>query len=123
MEFLRTEQVPHIGHGVAPTAGSEDRRQQLAAVKRWYYSNWVRLEPRLRSSIVEGIVVFLSLFDDNPTVGRAFCPQKTAYTEKPTLGRKHSQPLPPLDELLKIGKVLALNCPAGLNPGLARALA
>src|SRR5581483_10558477 len=31
-----------------------DRRQQLDAVKRWYYSNWVRLEPRLRSSIVEG---------------------------------------------------------------------
>ena len=67
-----------------------DRQQQLAAVKRWYYSNWIRLEPRLRSSIVEGIVVFLSLFDDNPTVGRAFCPPKTAYTER-AKGRPEAQ--------------------------------
>jgi hypothetical protein len=100
----------------------EDQQQQLAAVKRWYYSNWIRLEPRLRSSIVEGIVVFLSLFDDNPAVARAFCPPKAAYTDAPKTGQKHRQPLPPLDELLESGKVLALNFPAGLNPGLARAL-
>ena len=99
-----------------------DRQEQLAAVKRWYYSNWIRLEPRLRSSIVEGIVVYLSLFDDNPAVARAFCPPKSAYTEPPKPQRKHGTPLPPLDELMEAGKVLALNFPVGLNPGLARAL-
>ena len=99
-----------------------DRRQQLEAVKRWYYSNWTRLEPRLRSSIVEGIVVFLSLFDDNPTVGRAFCPPKAAYTEAPHPDQKHGTPLPRIEELLESGKVLALNFPIGLNPALARAL-
>ena len=31
---------------------------------------------RLRSSITEGVVVFLSLFDDNPAVHRAFCPPR-----------------------------------------------
>ena len=107
---------------VVPDAGWADRQLQLAAVKRWYYSNWIRLEPRLRSSIVEGIVVFLSLFDDNPAVGRAFCPPKSAYTEPPKVGQKHGTPLPPLDQLLESGKVLALNFPVGLNPGLARAL-
>jgi len=122
MAFLGTEQIAHTVHGGTPVTGLDDRQQQLAAVKRWYYSNWIRLEPRLRSSIVEGIVVFLSLFDDNPTVGRAFCPPKTAYTDAPKAGGKHRQPLPPLDELLESGKVLALNFPAGLNPGLARAL-
>jgi TraM recognition site of TraD and TraG len=105
-----------------PPAAWDDRQQQLAAVKRWYYSNWIRLEPRLRSSIVEGIVVFLSLFDDNPAVARAFCPPKSAYIDPPMAGQKHGTPLPPLDELLEAGKVLALNFPVGLNPGLARAL-
>ena len=105
-----------------PQAAWDDRQQQLAAVKRWYYSNWIRLEPRLRSSIVEGIVVFLSLFDDNPAVARAFCPPKSAYMEPPKVRQKHGTPLPPLDELLEAGKVLALNFPVGLNPGLARAL-
>ena len=99
-----------------------DRRQQLEAVKRWYYSNWVRLEPRLRSSIVEGIVVFLSLFDDNPTVARAFCPPKSAYSAPPKAGQKHGTPLPPIEQLLEAGKIIALNFPVGLNPGLARAL-
>ena len=33
--------------------------------------------------------------------------------------RKH---LPPLDELIETGKVLALNMPAGSNPALARAI-
>jgi len=120
--FLRSEQIAHTLHGGQPAADFEDRQQQLAAVKRWYYSNWIRLEPRLRSSIVEGIVVFLSLFDDNPTVARAFCPPKDAYKGVQTAGPKHRLPLPPLDELLESGKVLALNFPAGLNPGLARAL-
>ena len=66
--------------------------------------------------------MFLSLFDDNPAVGRAFCPPKSAYTEPPKAGQKHGTPLPPLDQLLESGKVLALNFPVGLNPGLARAL-
>jgi hypothetical protein len=70
----------------------------------------------------KALVVFLSLFDDNPVVGRAFCPPKSAYTEPPKAGQKHGTPLPPLDQLLESGKVLALNFPVGLNPGLARAL-
>ena len=43
-----------------------DRLEQLQAVKRWFYNDWRRIEPKLRTSIVEGISVFLSLFDDNP---------------------------------------------------------
>ena len=120
--FLNEHGIAHTIDRARPPAGWTDRQQQLAAVKRWYYSNWIRLEPRLRSSIVEGIVVFLSLFDDNPAVGRAFCPPKSAYTTPPKPGQKRGTPLPPLDQLLESGKVLALNFPVGLNPGLARAL-
>src|SRR5262249_14547006 len=59
----------------------EAKRQQFEAVKRWFYQDWARIEPKLRTSIVEGISVFLSLFDDNPDVKRIFCPPKTAYFE------------------------------------------
>ena len=52
---------------------------QLEAVKRWYEHDWRRIEPKLRTSIVEGISVFLSLFDDSPAVKRVFCPPKAAY--------------------------------------------
>jgi hypothetical protein len=120
--FLKDEGIPYQIDGAIPDAGWADRRHQLEAVKRWYFGNWVRLEPRLRSSIVEGIVVFLSLFDDNPTVARAFCPPHSAYTQPPKPGQRHGTPLPPLQQLLEAGKIVALNFPVGLNPGLARAL-
>jgi hypothetical protein len=100
--------------------GWQARRHQLDAVERWYVHGWSRLDTRLRSSITEGVVVFLSLFDDNPAVHRAFCPPRAAYAEDPRPGEP--RPLPPLDRLLESGKVLALNFPVGMNPGLARIL-
>ena len=97
-----------------------DRRHQIEAVERWFSHGWRKLDHRLRSSITEGIVVFLSLFDENPAVHRTFCPSRTAYASEPKPGEP--RPLPPLEELLESGHVLALNFPVGLNPGLARAL-
>jgi hypothetical protein len=96
------------------------RRHQLEAVERWYLHGWSRLDNRLRSSITEGVVVFLSLFDDSPAVHRAFCPPRSAYAEEPAPGEP--KPLAPLDALLESGRVLALNFPVGMNPGLARIL-
>jgi TraM recognition site of TraD and TraG len=119
--FLRAHNIPFTISGAsADERILADRRHQLAAVKRWYYGNWVRLENKLRSSIVEGIVVFLSLFDDNPALNRAFCPPKSAYSDRDNQTGK--RPLPPLEQILESGKVLALNFPVSLNPGLARAL-
>jgi TraM recognition site of TraD and TraG len=101
-------------------SGWQTRRHQLDAVERWYLHGWSRLDARLRSSITEGVIVFLSLFDDNPAVHRAFCPPRTAYAEEPKAGEP--KPLPPIDSLMEAGKVLALNFPVGMNPGLARIL-
>ena len=101
-------------------AGWAARKHQLEAVERWYVHGWSRLDGRLRSSIVEGVVVFLSLFDDSPAVHRAFCPPRSAYVEEPKPGEP--RPLAPLESLLERGHVLALNFPVGLNPGLARIL-
>jgi hypothetical protein len=120
--FLTSQGIAFVVERQTRDAAWSDQREQFEAVKRWYKHNWLRLEPRLRSSIVEGIVVFLSLFDDNPVVSRAFCPPKSAYTAAPKPGQRHGTPLPPIEQLLEAGKVLVLNFPVGLNPGLARAL-
>jgi hypothetical protein len=104
----------------AQGSGWADRRHQLEAVERWYRYGWSRLDARLRSSITEGVVVFLSLFDDNPAVHRAFCPPRTAYSAEPKPGEP--KPLARLDTLLETGHVLALNFPVAMNPGLARIL-
>src|SRR5207245_1968748 len=40
--------------GGSPQHWNDDRCQQFEAVKRWFYHDWLRIEPRLRTSIVEG---------------------------------------------------------------------
>ena len=113
-------------------------RLRVEAVHRWYVHDWNTLDNKIRSSIVEGVSVFLSLFDV-PSVARVFCPPAPAARPcrgtaepRPTDQDGHELPalpgtalsgdLPPLDHLIEGGKVLALNMPAGTNPALARAI-
>jgi hypothetical protein len=88
-------------------------RHQLQAIERWYKHGWTRLDNRLRSSITEGVVVCLPLFDDNPLVHDTFCPPRSAYAGdvKPD----DRTPLSPLDDLLESVTVLALNFPVVMN--------
>ena len=97
-----------------------DRRHRLEAIQRWFYNTWTRLDLKVKASIVEGVVVFLSLFDENPAVYRAFCPPRDAYIHPPKPGEP--RPLPPLEDLLETGHVLGLNFPVATNPALARGL-
>ena len=113
-------------------------RLRVEAVNRWYVHDWNTLDNKIRSSIVEGVSVFLSMFD-LPSVARVFCPpapdaarlQRPADLEPtgahgtdttPLAATALSGNLPPLDQLIERGKVLALNMPAGTNPALARAI-
>ena len=130
----------NIDHRIERTesAAAQDIRLRVEAVNRWYVHDWNTLDNKIRSSIVEGVSVFLSMFD-LPSVARVFCPPRpeaqpfrgTAAAgpadaegrEQPRLaGAVFSQDLPPLDQLIEDGKVLALNMPAGTNPALARAI-
>jgi hypothetical protein len=99
-----------------------DRLEQLQAVKRWFYEDWKRIEPKLRTSIVEGISVFLSLFDDNPAVKRTFCPPQECYDPKANADFRFGKPLPSFTWLIESGAVCALNFPVAMNPGLAKAI-
>jgi hypothetical protein len=117
----RLEIEPTVRHESLQEGIDPDRKEQLDSVKRWYDGDWKNLDKKLQSSIVEGISVFLSLFDDNPRVKRTFCPPAELYrgVQTPASGRK---PLPSIATLLEQGKVVALNFPASVNPGLARAI-
>jgi hypothetical protein len=105
-----------------PAFADPDKLAQLQAVKRWFTEDWKRIEPKLRTSIVEGISVFLSLFDDNPKVKRVFCPERECYDPAKNDPKKHGKPLPSFSWLIERGKVAALNFPIGMNPGLAKAI-
>src|SRR5262245_35680385 len=115
--YLDAQGVPYRVQR-AQGSGWATRKHQLEALERWYVHGWSRLDARLRSSITQGVVVFLSLFDDNPSVHRAFCPPRSAYMG--TVGPGDPRPLEPIDMLLDAGRVLALNFPVAMNPGLAR---
>jgi hypothetical protein len=113
--------TPKISVESKPDAASR-KMEQLAAVKRWFYNDWRRIEPKLRTSIVEGISVFLSLFDDNPDVKHTFCPPKECYDLQANNDFRLGKPLPSFSWLIDEGAVCALNFPIGMNAGLARAL-
>ena len=98
------------------------KKEQLEAVERWFFQDWKRIEPKLRTSIVEGISVFLSLFDDNPDVKRTFCPPAECYDPQANADFKYGRPLPSLSWLVENGRVCALNFPIAMNAGLAKAL-
>ena len=118
-----------------PGGAGAEFAEQVEAVARWYVKDWMELDAKLRTSIVEGISVFLSLFDQ-PEVAGVFCPPPPSEDPPPrrsddaTDGVDASGPpmpglrrrLPPLSELIEDGRVLALNMPAGANPALARAI-
>ncbi len=135
---LTTHKIPCEDERHESTTATEIRLR-VEAVNRWYVHDWNTLDNKIRSSIVEGVSVFLSMFD-LPAVARVFCPpapqarrfQNTAES-RPADTEGHIQPglaatamkgvdLPPLDELIERGTVLALNMPAGTNPALARAV-
>jgi hypothetical protein len=120
---LKDRGIPWEAENVAGRSPvSADKKDQLEAVKRWFYNDWRRIEPKLRTSIVEGIAVFLSLFDDNPAVKRTFCPPAECYDPQANFDFRYGKPLPSFRWLIETGKVCALNFPVAMNAGLAKAL-
>ncbi len=114
-----------------PAPVSSPRLKRIEAVRRWYQFDWTKIDTKLRTSIVEGISVFLGLFD-TPEVARIFCPPKpkheplimTAPDQAPEDETQFAglQPLPSLSLLIEEGKVICLNMPVSSNAALARAI-
>jgi hypothetical protein len=122
-QTLRKRGIPYESRSLLdPSQADPDKLDQLQAVKRWFDDDWRRIEPKLRTSIVEGISVFLSLFDDSPKVKKVFCPKPECYDPQKNAANQYGKPLPSFSWLIEQGKVLALNFPIGMNPGLAKAI-
>lgn len=122
-EALKKRSIPAESRTVLdPSQADPEKLAQLDAVRRWYNDDWKRIEPKLRTSIVEGVSVFLSLFDDNPRVKRVFCPKKECYDLAKNADNRFGKPLPSFSWLIEQGSVCALNFPVGMNAGLAKAL-
>jgi hypothetical protein len=122
-DILRMRGIPFEARTVHdPDRANPEKLAQLEAVQRWFNDDWKRIEPKLRTSIVEGVSVFLSLFDDNTKVKRVFCPKKECYDPQKNANNQFGKPLPSFSWLIERGIVAALNFPIGMNAGLAKAL-
>jgi hypothetical protein len=98
------------------------QRDRFESIQYWYWEHWKFFRSEVKTSIIQGIVVFLSLFETDPDVRRVFCPPKELYDGKPCAADPKGRVLPPFEELIETGKVVGLNFPVALNPALAKTI-
>ena len=60
----------------------DEVRARVEAVKRWFVHDWQSLDNKVKSSIVEGVSVFLAMFD-MPDVAKVFCPGAPEFSDDP----------------------------------------
>lgn len=100
--------------------GDPDMHGSWESVHYWYWEHWKFFRSETKTSIVQGVAIFLSLFETDAKVRKVFCPPKELYEGKPSPADPHAEILPPFDELIESGNVVGLNFPAALNPALAK---
>ena len=72
-----------IAHRIVWEPGpGADTRKRVEAVKRWFVHDWQTLDNKVKSSIVEGVSVFLAMFD-MPDVAQVFCPAAPESPDDP----------------------------------------
>jgi hypothetical protein len=99
-----------------------EQRQRFESIDYWYWEHWKFFRSEVKTSIIQGIAVFLSLFETDPDVRRVFCPPKELYDGKPCAADPEGRVLPPFDDLIETGAVVGLNFPVALNPALAKTI-
>ncbi len=99
-----------------------EQRDRFDSIQYWYWEHWKFFRSEVKTSIVQGIAVFLSLFETDPDVRRVFCPPKELYDGKPCPSDPHGIVLRPFDELIESGAVVGLNFPVALNPALSKTI-
>lgn len=99
-----------------------EQYDRFDSVRYWYWEHWKFFRSEVKTSIIQGIVVFLSLFETDPQVRRVFCPSKELYEGKPCASDPKGRVLPPFEQLIETGTVVGLNFPVALNPALAKTI-
>ncbi len=101
-------------------AGDPELRGSWESAHYWYWEHWKFFRDETKSAIIQGVTIFLSLFETDAKVRRVFCPPKELYEGKPSKADPHGQVLPPFDQLIESGKIVGLNFPTALNPALSK---
>jgi hypothetical protein len=120
-KFLK-EKTPISATAYLPKSHNARHSLQFDSVNYWYWEHWKFFRHEVKTSIIQGIAVFLSLFEADPDVRRVFCPPKELYEGKPVESDPDGRVLPPFDELIEAGKVIGLDFPVALNPALAKTI-
>ncbi len=100
--------------------GDPEAQDAWQSIHYWYWEHWKFFRAEVKTSIIQGIAVFLSLFETNAQVRRVFCPPKELYEGKPCASDPYGIVLQPFDELIESGKVVGLDFPTALNPALSK---
>ena len=100
--------------------GDSTKRGAWESVHYWYWEHWKFFRSETKTSIIQGIAVFLSLFETDAKVRKVFCPPKELYEGKSSALDPDAKVLPPFDELIESGKIVGLNFPTAINPALAK---
>jgi hypothetical protein len=122
LERLLIEESSSVFDVFTHKAYPPEQRDRYASIEYWYWEHWKFFRSEVKTSIVQGIVVFLSLFETDPQVRRVFCPPRELYEGKPCAADPRGRILPPFEELIETGKVVGLNFPVALNPALAKTI-
>ena len=93
-----------------------------SSVDYWYWEHWKFFRQEVKTSIVQGISVFLSLFETDPDVRRVFCPPKELYAGQSCSSDPSGIVMPPFEQLIEVGTIVGLNFPVALNPALAKTI-
>jgi hypothetical protein len=120
-KFLK-EETPISATAYLPKSQNARHSLQFDSANYWYWEHWKFFRHEVKTSIIQGIAVFLSLFEADPDVRRVFCPPKDLYEGKTVESDPDGRVLPPFDELVESGKVIGLDFPVALNPALAKTI-
>ena len=122
LENLLTQETSAIFDVFTRKPYPPEHRDRFDSIQYWYWEHWKFFRSEVKTSIIQGIVVFLSLFETDPDVRRVFCPPKELYEGKPCAADPKGRVLPPFDNLIESGAVVGLNFPVALNPALAKTI-
>lgn len=122
LETALTEQTAIEFLVFTPKPPDTAARARFLSVQYWYWEHWKFFRSEVKTSIVQGIAVFLSLFETDLDVRRVFCPPKELYQGTSCSADPDGIVMPAFDELIESGKVVGLNFPVALNPALAKTI-